>query len=149
MPSIFSPSDYQQLVQRFEKLTPSTPAKWGKMNVAQMLGHLQPPLMVTLGYTKSKRGFIGFLFGGMAKKKLLSGKPFSKNLPTDKSFIVTDARNFEEEKQKFMKLLHELHTKGAAGVTSGEHPFFGKMTPEDWDALSWQHFDHHLRQFGV
>ena len=34
-------------------------------------------------------------------------------------------------------------------VTQDPHPFFGRMTGEEWDRLLWKHLDHHLRQFGV
>ena len=30
-----------------------------------------------------------------------------------------------------------------------EHPLFGKLSGKDWAALSYKHFNHHLRQFGV
>ncbi|HHT9020342.1 TPA: DUF1569 domain-containing protein [Flavobacterium psychrophilum] len=30
-----------------------------------------------------------------------------------------------------------------------DHPFWGKMTDDDWNKLMWNHVDHHLRQFGV
>ena len=29
------------------------------------------------------------------------------------------------------------------------HPFFGAMTKASWARVSYRHFDHHLRQFGV
>jgi Protein of unknown function (DUF1569) len=29
------------------------------------------------------------------------------------------------------------------------HPFWGKMTYEDWNKLMWKHMDHHLKQFGA
>jgi hypothetical protein len=29
-----------------------------------------------------------------------------------------------------------------------DHALFGRMTGRDWGALSYRHFDYHLRQFG-
>ncbi|MBP9797478.1 MAG: DUF1569 domain-containing protein, partial [Chitinophagales bacterium] len=40
-------------------------------------------------------------------------------------------------------------TVGPTGVTKDKHPFFGKLSPEEWDTLTVKHLDHHLRQFGV
>jgi hypothetical protein len=128
MPSIFAQTDYQHILQRIEKLTPSSQAQWGKMNVSQMLAHLQAPIEAMVGTRKLKRGLIGFLFGAIAKKKLISGKPFSKNLPTDRSFIVADERDFNAERNKLITLLNGLHSKGESAVTTDPHPFFGKMT---------------------
>jgi hypothetical protein len=44
MKSLFNPADNNELIERIERLTPTTPAQWGKMNVAQMLSHLQEPI---------------------------------------------------------------------------------------------------------
>jgi hypothetical protein len=29
-----------------------------------------------------------------------------------------------------------------------KHFLFGALTNDQWNALSWKHIDHHLRQFG-
>lgn len=149
MKSLFKTADNAELINRIHKLTPQSHPLWGKMNVSQMLAHLQAPLHAALGELKSKRGLIGILFGKLAKKKFLSGAPFGKNLPTDKNFIVTDNRDFEIEKQKVIALLHRFEKAGPAGITKEPHPFFGIMHAHEWDAIQWKHFDHHLSQFGV
>ena len=92
---------------------------------------------------------MGILFGKIAKKQILSDKPFSRNSPTDKHFIVADQRNFEEEKKALIALVQRFAKSGPAGLTKDAHPFFGAMTTEEWDKLMWKHLDHHLQQFGV
>ncbi len=119
------------------------------MEVAQMLAHAQRPLMSAYGELKSKRGLMGILFGKMAKKKLAGDQPFQKNMPTDKSFLVTDQKNFEEEREKLILSVQRFIQVGPEGIAKEPHPFFGPMTPEEWDRLMWNHLDHHLRQFGV
>jgi len=39
-------------------------------------------------------------------------------------------------------------TLRGSGSKKEPHFFFGKMKPEEWAALNYQHLDHHLRQFG-
>ncbi|MBK9491412.1 MAG: DUF1569 domain-containing protein [Haliscomenobacter sp.] len=39
-------------------------------------------------------------------------------------------------------------SEGSAAITTDEHPFFGKMSAEEWDIML-KHLDHHLRQFGA
>ncbi|MEI9911278.1 MAG: DUF1569 domain-containing protein [Bacteroidota bacterium] len=34
-------------------------------------------------------------------------------------------------------------------MSSEPHPFFGKLTKEEWSKGTWKHLDHHLQQFGV
>ena len=75
MPSIFNPTDNAKLIARIQILKSDTPAQWCKMNSAQMLAYCQEPIRVAAG--ELKRGLIGFLFGAMAKKKILhSDKSF-------------------------------------------------------------------------
>jgi hypothetical protein len=98
---------------------------------------------------KLKRGIIGILFGSMARKKLTGPEPFGKNLPTDKHFIITGQPDFEKERANLINYVQRFTKTGPAGITREAHPFFGKMTSQEWDALMFKHIDHHLRQFGV
>ena len=114
-----------------------------------MLAHVQPPFKVAFGELKLKRTLIGFLFGGMAKKKLTTDEPWKRNLPTDKHFIVADHRNVDEEKKNLVALVQRFGHAGPSGISKEPHPFFGHMTTQEWEALMWKHLDHHLKQFGV
>jgi hypothetical protein len=149
MKSLFNLSDCNEIISRINKLTPETKAVWGKMTVAQMVAHAQAPLLVAMSELKLKQGIIGMLFGKMVKKQMVSAETFKKNLPTDKSFLVLNSRNFEEEKEKLLSLVKKFHDGGPTCITKDPHPFFGKMTIEEWDILQWKHLDHHLNQFGV
>ena len=151
MKSLFNSSDNQEIIDRIHKLTPSSKGQWGKMNVEQMLAHSRMPLMAAYGGEKmSKRGLISFLFGKMAKRQLIySDKPFTKNLPTDKKFIIVNPEKFEKEKQDLIENIMQFSKKGPDAITKVPHVFFGKLTPQEWDILQCKHLDHHLSQFGV
>ncbi len=150
MKSLFNSSENQEIINRISQLNAEAKAEWGKMNIGQMLSHAQRPLRVALNELKLKRTLVGILFGKMAKKKLANGEePFSKNLPTDKNFVVADQRNADEEKKKLIELIRKFASVGPAGLSKEPHPFFGHMTTQEWDTLMWKHLDHHLRQFGV
>ncbi len=149
MKSLFNPEHNQEIIARINKLTPASTPQWGKMNVSQALTHCQRPLQVAYGELKLKRVFIGFLFGKMMKKKLLSPAEFGKNMPTDKHFIVNDERDFTTEKHKLISMVQKFSTKGASSLTKEPHPFFGPLTSEEWELLNHKHLHHHLSQFGV
>ena len=149
MKSLFNTYDNREVIDRINKLTPGTKQLWGKMSVAQMLAHAQAPLKVAYGELKLKRGLLGMLFGGFAKKSLLKPEPFKKHLPTAPDFIVRNNREFDEEKTNLIMLVEIFEKNGPAGLTKESHPFFGKLTIEEWDRLQLKHLDHHLRQFGV
>jgi len=149
MPSIFQPTDSAEIVKRIQSLRPDAEAQWGKMQVAQMLAHLQQSVRVATGDLKLKRALIGILFGRMAKKGLTKPTPFKRGLPTAPEFRISDARDFASEQRKLVELVQRFSRGGPAALTKEQHPFFGSMTSEEWDLLQWKHLDHHLRQFGA
>jgi hypothetical protein len=149
MGSLFNSEDNNKILERIGKLTPESPAQWGKMNVNQMLAHCCVPFESALGNVKMGRTLMGYLFGAMGRKQFANDKPFKKGLPTDKRFVVTDNRNFDEEKRKLEAIIQRFGNAGPEKISKDPHPFFGKLSPEQWDMLMWKHMDHHLSQFGV
>jgi len=149
MKNLFNPADTSTMLERIDKLTPETRQLWGKMNVAQMLAHINVSMETAMGVNKIKRVFIGRIIGPLLKKKVLGEKPFGKNSPTDKSYIFPDNVSFEEQKLKIVSSLRQFSEGGPSKCTTYPHPFFGDFTPEQWAVFQWKHLDHHLRQFGV
>lgn len=150
MKSLFNKAENQEIINRINSLRADSQAKWGKMNVAQMLTHCQQPLRVVFGELKLKRGILSILFGNYFKKQMVTDeRPFTRNLPTDKTFIITDKKELEEEKKKLIDLVKKFEQVGPEGLPKELHPFFGKLTSGEWDILQWKHLDHHLNQFGA
>lgn len=149
MPDLYSKSDNQKMIGRIRKIDANSKPLWGKMDAAGMLFHLQEPIRVSMGQLKLKRGLLGILFGKMALKEVLSDKPFKKGVPTSPDFKPKGSYNLEEEKEKLVKLVSSLADKGPDAISKDPHPFFGPLTPEEWNIITWKHLDHHLTQFGV
>lgn len=149
MKTIFSPTDYADLIKRIENLKSDTPRVWGKMDVAQMMKHSSEAMKMALGDIKLKRSFMGRIIGGFIKKSFLSEKPFPKDSPTAPTLVIIDKREFEKEKAELLQLAKRLHEAGEKGATDHPHTFFGPLTPKEWGETQWKHLDHHLRQFGV
>ncbi len=149
MTTIFEPATLQSLLWRIEKLTPNSQGLWGKMNAGQMMAHCSAVLEIALSDKQVKREIMALIFGKMAKNMIISDKPFKKNLPTDKNFLVTNPVDFDREKTRFIELLTKFSTGGAEPLHNKMHPFFGKMTADEWSASQLKHIDHHLRQFGA
>ena len=150
MKSLFNAKENQEIIDRINKLTPESKGSWGKMNVEQMLAHARMPLLAAYGKEKmSKRGLISFLFGKMAKKQIMSAKPFGKNLPTDKKFVIVNPDKFEKGKQALIENVMLFYKNGPDKITKEPHGFFGNLSQQEWGKLQYKHLDHHLGQFGV
>ena len=149
MKNLFETDTVNQILNRINNLQPGTKPVWGKMNVSQMLAHCHAPLHVALGDKQLKRGLIGLLFGAIAKKQMLRPGDMKRNLPTDPSFLVKDDRNFDESKKQLQSLILRFSASDPLFIAGKNHPFFGKMSSDEWGLLQWKHLDHHLKQFGV
>ena len=144
---MFDPAVKQDIIDRINLLTPGTQPRWGKMNVAQMLAHLQVPMGVALGTHKVKGNWLMKLILPLFKKNLYDEKPWKQGLPTDKTFIMTGLeKDFENEKNQ---LLDKINRFTETNMINEAHPVFGKLTKEQWSKATWKHLDHHLKQFGV
>ncbi|MEI7472378.1 MAG: DUF1569 domain-containing protein [Chitinophagaceae bacterium] len=149
MQNLFNKDPYFEIVDRLMKLTPDSKALWGKMDVAQMLAHCTEAFRIPLSNKKMSRNFIGLLFGPIAKKSLLSQKPYKHSLPTASNFKIKDERDFYIEKQNLMTMMAKFYSGGPNYLGNLVHPFFGKLSGEEWGIAMHKHLDHHFKQFGV
>lgn len=151
LPSIFDSATHEGVLERLNKLTPETQAKWGKMDVAQMLAHLNVGYDLTYGKAEAKyNGFTKLLFKIIGLKGIVTGeKPYKKNGRTAPVFMIADLRVFEDEKQRLMDNIQLTYDKGTGFFEGKESPSFGKMTVQEWSNQFYKHMDHHFQQFGV
>ena len=150
MNNLFDSKVVDHYIGRINSLDHTSQRRWGKMDVAQMFTHCQKPFSIADGTLNIKPNkIIRFLFAKKAKKALLSGEPFKKNLPTFPEAIIVDKKEFENEKVMLINTIKAFHKNGVAGVKTLDHPFFGEMTPETWNILLTSHLNHHLQQFGA
>ena len=149
MKNLFEKETYAEIMERLNKLSPQSERQWGKMNVSQMMAHCCAAFEVAQGDRNRKRGFLGYLFGGMYKKKYVYENSFKHNDPTDPTFKITDERDFQIERARLIKHIERFYQGGPEQVSKADHPFFGKMTPTDWAQLSYNHLNHHFKQFNA
>jgi hypothetical protein len=143
----FDPQVQAELQARLRMLEPGAPARWGRMDAAQMLAHCAVGMKMATGEVQVKRGFPA-LIGWMFKSLACDDRPFRHDAPTAAELRVADPREFEAERAHLEGMLAKL-APGASRVTNLTHPFFGRLTAEQWGRLLYKHLDHHFRQFGV
>jgi Protein of unknown function (DUF1569) len=149
MQNLFQADAVNEVISRIDKLEAATQHQWGKMDVAQMMAHCSATLDVASGHVVLPRMFIGRILGPFVRSTLTNDKPFSRNGPTDKGFVISDKRDFAQEREQLKKRVRQFHQGGEEQCTKHPHSFFGALTPLEWATGIYKHLDHHLRQFGV
>lgn len=149
MKNIFNQSDTMEILSRIDKLNPHSRPQWGKMDVAQMLAHCSAFHDIAMGNTFPPRGWIGVLIGTFVKPLFYNDKPPARNMSTIPAILIAEEKEFEAEKIKLKQKIMTFQNNGPEKCKSHPHPFFGKLTPEQWGKGLYKHLDHHLNQFGV
>ena len=150
LPNVFSADAVQQLVDRIEKLQPTSTPLWGKMNVAQMLAHCNVPYEMTYENKHAKpNALLQLILKWFVKKGVTNETPYKHNMRTAPAFLMTDTKDFEVEKNRLIQYIKRTQEHGEAYFDGKESHSFGKLTVTEWNNMFYKHLDHHLRQFGV
>lgn len=151
MEDVFSAKDAQNYIDRINNLTPETQRKWGKMTVDQVLAHMNVPYSFIFEPEKQKKpGMVAkFLLKNFVKPKVVNNIPYKQSIPTSPVFIISDARNFEEEKKKLIGNIQRVQQLGREAFEGKENSSFGILTAQEWNNMLAKHLNHHLQQFGV
>lgn len=140
----------ENVIARAQKLRPDSEPLWGKMTVTEMLHHcnkVHEQLLAPAEPTNKKTSLKQYLVRWLV---LYAMPRYPKGAQAPKKFHtkgMIDNGEFEKEKQAFINSVHRFAAH--EGAILHWHPYFGKLSTEQWGLTSWKHADHHLRQFGV
>jgi len=148
MYSIFEQVRTDEIINRILQLRPDSEPLWGKMNVTQMLAHCSSFQDIAIGNLTSARSWLGMVIGRFVKPMFYNDKPLPQNMSTIPDIMITDERDFEFEKESLIQKIITFQHNGRDQWTA-PHPFFGKLSSDEWGKGIYKHLDHHLRQFGV
>lgn len=150
LPNIFSKEVADQIIERINQLSPSSQAKWGKMDVAQMLAHCNVTYEMMYENKHPKTGaFMRFILKLLVKSKVVGEEGYPPNSRTAPQFIIADARVFEDEKQRLIAFISKTQALGGAHFDQMDSHSFGKLSTLEWNNMMYKHLQHHLTQFGV
>ncbi|WP_136482501.1 DUF1569 domain-containing protein [Cognatitamlana onchidii] len=150
MRNIFDAKETDLVIERINKLKPTTQPLWGKMSVGQMLAHCNVTYeMAFEDKHKKPNGFTKFMLKLFVKNAVVGPKPYKKNSRTAPQFLVSDAKNFVEEKARLTDYLKKTQDLGASYFDGKESHSFGNLSKDEWNNMFYKHLDHHLTQFGV
>jgi hypothetical protein len=150
MKNLFDAALANQVKQRVNGLRIDSERQWGKMGVAQTIAHCASGLEMGLGQIRPPRVLIGRLIGSVIKPRVVGNdEQLRRNSPTVGELIIRDERSLDAERVRLCSLIDKFVSGGPSVCTTHPHPFFGRLTPQEWAVLMYKHLDHHLRQFSV
>lgn len=150
MKNIFQQEVSQEVINRINKLTPSTQPLWGKMSVDHMLAHCNVTYEFLYDNIHPKPNvFKRFLLKTFVKGIVTNEKPYKKSSQTAPEFIMKGSKNFEEEKLRLIGYITKTQLLGENHFEGKESHSFGVLSKAEWNNMFYKHLDHHLTQFGV
>lgn len=149
--NLFDPIENEKMLARIEALHKDSKPLWGKMNVEQMMAHINLTFKYTYGKeSKWKPNFLQKLAYRLFLKPLLTNeKPFKRDLQTAPVLRIVDEKDFSKEKERLKENVKKMCEMGASYFEGKPNLMFGKMSAKDWNTMYSKHIDHHLHQFGV
>jgi hypothetical protein len=143
-----------RLIAHLQQLDPATPAKWGKMNVQQMIEHYtRDGVCIASGDIKIDKILTAPEHLERIREFMMSEKPFKENtknpllgeepLPVKYKTVQAAIGALHEELINFFRVFDK-----DPNLTT-RNPFFGDLNFEQNVQLLYKHALHHLRQFGV
>ncbi len=148
--NIYDRTDADFLLSRLNKLTPGTRPEWGKMDVGQMLAHLNVQFEMAYSDLHPKAtGIKKFLLTLFVKNGVVNEKPYPKNSRTAPAFIQISGKDFNLEKERLIDFINKTQKLGEEHFEGKESLSFGVLTPREWNNSFVKHIDHHFKQFGV
>ena len=147
MKSVWQDAARRELQQRIGRLTPDARPAWGTMDAAAMVSHLAESTRMALGELPCAPKNLLFRYPPL-KQLIIYALPFPKGVPTAPELIARTPGEWPGEVARLNAAIERLVKRYPSGPWP-QHPAFGPLSARAWGALTYKHFDHHLRQFGV
>ncbi|MEI6488373.1 MAG: DUF1569 domain-containing protein [Bacteroidota bacterium] len=150
MKNIFKQEVTQEIIERINRLENTTQPVWGKMTVGQMLAHCNVTYEMVYEDKHSKpSAFMKFILKAFVKKTVVDETPYKHNSRTAPQFLMTDPKDFSNEKQRLISYIKKTQVNGENFFDGKESHSFGALKKTEWNNMFYKHLDHHLSQFGV
>lgn len=147
MKSVFDETDRASMLARIDRITDDSKPQWGRMTADRMLAHLVESARMAVGTLECRPKKLPIRFFPL-KQLIIFVFPFPKGAPTAPELLAGAEAPVADLRPELQRLIGEIASRRDQKVWP-EHPAFGKLNGDTWGVLTYKHFDHHLRQFGV
>jgi len=152
MRTLRNPRDTTEILDRLQKLCPTTPRRWGRMSAHEMICHLNDGFKLYMGLISAAPP--GFPFPSRLLKwgclwvPIQWPRGFNTVAEVDQERGGTRPVEFERDLGELRTLIKPF-AQSRADFSWPAHPYLGRMSVAEWMRLGYLHTDHHFRQFGV
>ena len=127
MPTFWDATARDAFCQRVARLTPDTPARWGRFNAAQMVAHLNDAMRMASGELPVAPKNTPLRYWPV-KKLVIYVLPFPKGAPTAPELLARcGAADLATEQAAFRTLADRVAAKPSTDAWPA-HPAFGALT---------------------
>ncbi|MFQ5641437.1 MAG: DUF1569 domain-containing protein [bacterium] len=148
MKSLLQQAAREEILHRLKTLAPESHNLWGRLNVTQMICHCSDQVRMALGDIPCNRTRGPFRHWPLNVVMIYAIPwPKSKAKAPEETF-TTSPTKWSDDLAQLQQLIQRFGRQKQNGAWP-LHPLFGKLSGAAWGVLSYRHFDHHLRQFGV
>lgn len=142
-------TDLNEIKNRIKSLSPHHSAKWGLMNLQEMLMHCTKQLQLALGEIKADNQGSMIMRTKLGRWISLSAIPWPRSVLTPKEMNMAKQKLVLTEVESEKTIILDYLDKVKQAENLEPHPFFGKLSRQEWARLVYKHLDHHLKQFGA
>jgi len=148
MPSLFTPSVRDAMLDRVSHLTPERRPLWGRFSAPEMVCHVSSALRESLGELA-----VGPPAGPLSYPPInwlaIYVLPWPKGRgKSPATLLATRPTTWEADINGLKDLIKRTAARGPHAAWPASQAF-GRLSGRSWGALHHKHLDHHLRQFGV
>lgn len=135
------------ILQRIDRLKPDQAPLWGRLTAPKMVAHVSDQLRMAMGEIASAPQS-RVLSVRPAAWLMIYVIPWPHGAKGPRESFTTSPAEWQHDVEALKVLVDRLPQWEPPGDWP-VHPLFGPLTRRDWGAVSYKHFDHHLRQFAV
>ena len=146
MPTLRNEADRKGLVERLGRMRPEAKAQWGSFDAPRMMCHLSSALDEGLGTLEVPPAGPWMMRHFPVKHLAVYVVPMPKGAKAPRELLTRSPGDFEADRRGVLERMERVAAR-PKGMGS-THFLLGRLTNDQWNALSWKHIDHHLRQFG-
>lgn len=149
--SLANLKDVDEIRGHIARLMPEAHRQWVQMSVGGMLCHLHDAYQGALGERPLSAMSLGLPPSVIKFITLHTPVRWAKGLKSPPEVRQgaggTIPGDFAEDRKRLLDTLARFSTHPR--LEQIRHPFFGKMTRNEWLVWGYRHADHHLRQFSA